>query len=184
MFDVLNPWLPVDTNPLDGAWRDIETGVNPEWDDPQEANAATDGPGIPPEPIYTRLEGPWGVPWWDAVEDPYVENPVFKSPDPLPWSPNQDVGWKPIAGAYRGEYRTRGPVRAWGHEPSGGLFGDQNLGYIMRFPANAPERFDPYGVWNTDIRDDMGAAMALDDIRYESDRGVVSNLLVWPGFGD
>lgn len=182
-FDPINPWLPADGNPYDGAWRDIETGVNPEWLNPEEANGATDGPGTPPEPIYTRLEGPWGMPWWDAVEDPYTRVTIPQSATPLAWSPNEDIGGKPSVGAYESAYRTRGPVQAFGLEPSGGLFGDQAIGRIMRFPANIPDRFDQYGVWNTDIRDDLAAGMAVSELGYESDYEVTSGLLTWPGVG-
>jgi len=172
MFDVDAPY--------DGAWKDLETGVNPEGVTPEEANGANDGPGIPTEPIYTRLEGPWGLPWWDATEDPLNIIDVAQSPEPLPWSPQEDVGGRPRIGAYEGAYRTRGPVQAWGHEPSGGLWGDQALGRIMRFPANIPERFDAYGVWNTDIHDDLAASMDNADLPYQTDTVVTTNLLQWP----
>jgi len=182
MFDPMqNSWLPMDVNPYDGTWRDLETGVNPEWLNPEEANAATDGPGTPKEPIYTRLEGPWGMPWWDSVEDPYGKSPVPLTADPLPWSPNEDVGGEAHVGAYEGAYRTRGPVYQWGHEVSGGLSGDQARGLIMRFPANIPERFDAYGVWNTDIRDDLAASMVNEGLPYATDFAVTEDLLDWPG---
>ncbi len=166
--------------PYDGVWRDVYTGVNPEWSTPEENNGANDGPGTPPEPIATRLEGPWGMPYWDGLEDPYAlfDGPV--SPNPQAWSPNEDVGSEPRKAAYEGAYRTRGPIQAWGHEPSGGLFGDQALGLIMRFPANVPERFDPYGVWNTDVRDDLAGGMAMDNLPYSNDTEVTTNLLQWP----
>ena len=167
-------------NPYDGAWRDLATGVNPEWANHEEANGANDGPGTPAEPIYTRLEGPWGLPYWDAVEDPYVRTPVEISPNPLPWTPDQEVGGNAMIGAYEGAYRTRGSVQAWGHEPSGGLWGDQALGRIMRFPANAPERFDPYGVFTTDIRDDLAASLANDNLPYDTTTTVTTGLLQWP----
>lgn len=181
-----NAWMPYgDSNIYDGAWRDLETGVNPEFMNREEANAATDGPGTPREPIYTRLEGPWGIPYYDGTEDPYARVDFLAiSPDPLPWSPYEDVGNQPMIGAYEGAYRTRGSVQAWGHEPSGGLSGDQALGRIMRFPANAPERFDPYGVFNTDIRDDMAAGMDNDELAYASDTTVARRLLTWPTIGE
>jgi len=180
--DYLAQWLqPADGNPFDGVWRDLETGVNPLYDNPEDAHAANDLPGTPPEPIYTRLEGPWGLPWYDAVEDPYKAIDIPQTNDPLPWSPNEDVGGQARIGAFEGAFRTRGPVRAWGHEPSGGLSGDQALGRIMRFPANIPERYDPYGVFNTDPRDDLAAAMEYGDLPYQSDTGVTMNLLQWAG---
>jgi hypothetical protein len=183
VYDLLDRWLNAkDGNPFDGTWRDLETGTDPQWATPEEADGANDGPGMPDEPITTRLEGPWGLPWWDAVEDPYKRVfDVAVSADPLPWSPQEDVGGLPMLGAYEGAYRTRGPVTAWGHEPSGGLSGDQAIGRIMRFPANIPERFDPYGVWNTDPRDDLAAAMAVDELPYYSDAQTTQNLLLWPG---
>jgi hypothetical protein len=177
-----NDWLPRDDNPYDGAWRDLATGVNPEWMNPEEANAANDGPGTPVEPINTRLEGPWGLPWWDAVEDPFkLATDIPLTADPQPWSPREDVGGKPMKADYEPAFKTRGPIQAWGLEPSGGLSGDQAVGRIMRFPANIPDRFDPYGVWNTDIRDDLAGAMAVDDLPYESDAAVTTGLLMWPG---
>jgi hypothetical protein len=182
LYDLLDRWLtPSDGNPFDGTWRDIETGVDPAERNPEEADGANDGPGTPLEPIYTRLEGPNGHPWWDAVEDPYKRVEIPLTADPLPWSPREDIGGEPRVAAYEGAYRTRGPVVAWGHEPSGGLFGDQALGRIMRFPANIPERFDAYGVWNTDPRDDLAAAMAYDDMAYVSNLQATEDLLLWPG---
>jgi hypothetical protein len=167
---------------FDGTWRDIDTGVNPEYANWEEANAATDGPAIPMDaPIDTRLEGPWGVPWWDGLEDPYALARVAQSANPLPWSPNEDVGGAPAKGAYEGAFRTRGPVQAWGLEPSGGLFGDQAVGRIMRFPANIPERHDANGVWNTDIRDELASAIAVNDLPYTSDINVTTGLLDWSG---
>jgi hypothetical protein len=167
--------------PYDGAWVDLATGVNPEWMTPEEANGANDGPGIPrDEPITTRLEGPWGLPYWDAVEDPYRQVDIPQSATPNAWSPNEDVGGQPRTAAYEGAYRTRGPIQAWGHEPSGGLWGDQAIGRIMRFPANVPERFDAYGVWNTDIRDDLAASMDNQGLPYRGDTEVTTSLLQWP----
>jgi hypothetical protein len=168
--------------PFDGTWRDLYTGVNPEFANREEANAANDGPGTPPEPIATRLEGPWGLPYWDGLEDPDAKVDVRQSPDPLPWSPYEDIGNAPRLGAYEGAYRTRGPIQAWGHEPSGGLWGDQAIGRIMRFPANIPERFDPYGVFTTDPRDDLAAAIAVDELPYRNETIIITDLLEWtPG---
>ncbi len=161
----------------DGTWRDLYTGA-----DPEAGNVMLDGMAnpIPSEPVPTRLEGPWGLPYWDGLEDPDCFVDVAQSPTPLPWSPNEDVGNAARVAAYEGSFRTRGPVQAWGHEPSGGLWGDQAIGRIMRFPANVPERFDPYGVWNTDVRDDLAAAMATQDLPYQNDTEVTTSLLLWP----
>jgi hypothetical protein len=166
----------------DGVWRDIHTGVDVAT--PENMSPAFDQPGIPKNgPIDTRLEGPWGMPYWDGQEDPFnFLDSLTATPNPLPWSPNENVGEKARVGAYEGAYRTRGGVQAWGHEPSGGLWGDQYLGRIMRFPANIPERYDPYGVFNTDPRDDIAAAMAVGDLAYQDDNTVTTSLLQWPNF--
>lgn len=164
----------------DGDWRDLATGIDPVWDEPTEADGAIDGGSIPLEPIDTRLEGPWGLPWYDAMEDPFVLTDLAISANPLPWSPEEDIGNSPMVGAYEGAFRTLGPVQAWGHEPSGGLTGDQAIGRIMRFPANMPERYDPYGVFNTDVRDDLAGAMAVDNLPYHDTAEITTNLLQWP----
>jgi len=170
----------VDNNPWDGTWRDLETGTDPAWDNPEEADGANDAAGTPAEPIYTRLPNAVGLPWWDAVEDPLAIHGLAASPNPQVWSPYEDVGSVPIVGAFEGAFRTRGPIQAFGHEPSGGLAGDQAIGRIMRFPANIPERFDPNGVFNTDIRDDLSAAMMYDDLEYQTEAQITTNLLQWP----
>lgn len=163
---------------LAGDWQDLAVGVNPAYADPTEANGATDGIGIPDRPIYTRAEGPWGLPWWDAKEAPDAPTDLFKSPNPT--YPNEDVGALPIVGAYDGAYRTLGPVLAWGHEPSGGLRGDQAIGRIMRFPANIPERYDANGVWNTDYLDELAQAIANGNEPIVTDAQVTTDLLVMP----
>lgn len=171
-----------------GAIRDIDTGVDPVWDEPTEADGALDEGSIPDEPIATRLEGPWGYPYFEGLEDPYtLVGDIPLTADPLPWSPSEgtsEVGNLPRVGAYEGAFRTIGPVTAWGHEVSGGLDGDQALGRIMRFPANIPERYDPYGVFDTDYRDDVALALDLDNLPYYDDASVTSSLLNWPYTGD
>lgn len=167
-------------SPYDGTWRDIETGVDAVEPSPRNSVHFMDGEPIPKLPIYTRFDGPNGSPWWDGEEDPVQLFDAPFSPNPLPWSPNEDVGGEAIVAAYEGAYRTRGPVQAWGLEPSGGLFGEQARGLIMRFPANIPERFDPYGVWNTDPRDDLAGAMAVDELPYQNNVELTTNLLQWP----
>ena len=105
-----------------GTWRDLHVGVNPAYSDPEWADAATDQPGDPEAPIDTRIDGPWGLPWFEGFETPDIATGLFTSMDPgLPF---EDVGALPIVGAYEGAYRTQGPVQAWGHEPSGGPGGD------------------------------------------------------------
>lgn len=168
-------------NPYDGTWRDLEVGVDPEWEMPEEADGANDGPGIPLEPVYTRLEsGTTGLPWWDAVEDPETRIELPQSMTPNAWSPAEDVGSVQRQAAYEGAYRTRGPVRAFGLEPSGGFGGDQAVGRIMRFPANAPDRFDLYGVFNTDPRDELAGAMSVADLPYDTTTTITTDLLQYP----
>jgi hypothetical protein len=171
----------------DGTWRDLDTGVDPAWGDPESADADLGGYGaatawrkLPDEPVTTRLEGPWGLPWYDGLEDPYDSTGLTSSPNPTAWSPNEDVGAQPIVGAFEGAFRTRGPIMQWGHEVSGGLFGDQAIGRIMRFPANIPERWDPYGVENPDWKDELSAAEYFNSQPYTTDAAITTSLLQWP----
>lgn len=166
-----------------GTWRDLNTGVNPNWGDPENADGATDQAGDPGAPITTRLEGPYGLPWWEGLEDPDspIGLPFPESPNPT--YANESVGASPISGAYDGAYRTHGPVVAWGHEPSGGIWGDQAIGRIMRFPANIPERYDRNGVWNLDYRDELAASIAANQQPLITDAETTTNLLLWPNVG-
>jgi hypothetical protein len=169
--------------PFDGEWRDLATGVDGMMDNPEWADGATDQPGIPDEPINTRLPAVPGYPWYEPQEDPYTLTPITISPNPAPWTPDEgsaESGMLPIVADYDPAYRTSGPIQAWGHEVSGGLSGDQAIGRIMRFPANIPERYDPYGVFNTDVRDDLSGAMAVSNMEYQDDAAVTTDLLQWP----
>jgi hypothetical protein len=163
-------------------WRDLESGVDPLllFLDMTWADGATDQPGIPAQPVYTRIDGGSAgvLPWWEGVEEPNWPTGLGSSPNPT--YPNEDVGARPIAGAYEPAFRTDGPVRAWGHEPSGGYHGDQAYGRIMRFPANVPDRYDPNGVWNTDYKDEMAQAVKYNDVPYVTDAEITTNLLLWP----
>jgi hypothetical protein len=161
-----------------GTWRDLATGVDPNWSDPENADGALDSAGDPGEPINTRLDGPNGLPWWDGLEDPFIVTGLTTTADPQ--YPDEAVGAQPIVGAYEGAYRTRGPVYAWGFEPSGGLNGDQALGRIMRFPANLPDRYDPNGVWNIDYRDELAATLDANDAPDISNATLSTDLLLWP----
>lgn len=165
-----------------GAWMDLETGVDPLYSNPEDVTGGLDQPGIPDLPIYTRLDGPWGIPWWDGVEDPTASTGLFSSPNPS--YPDEDYGAKPRVGAYNGDYRTLGPVRAWGHEPSGGLGGDQSIGRIMRFPANIPERYDANGVWSIDYLDELAASLAHGGQPIVSNAEFTTSLLLGPPDGD
>lgn len=167
-----------------GTWRDLDTGVDPYvlFGDKTWADGATDQPGDPGEPIHTRLEGPWGIPWWDGSEEPGWTTGLTSSPDPQEAFPN--VGERPIAGAYEGAYRTDGPVRAWGHEVSGGYHGDQAIGRIMRFPANVPDRYDPNGVWNADYKDELAQAILNNQQPIVGEAEYTTSLLLWPAVPD
>lgn len=161
-----------------GDWKDLATGVDPVYAHPEDADGANDAIGIPDRPIYTRIEGPWGLPWFDAKEDVAAPTGLFKSPNPT--YPNEDVGALPIVGPYDGAYRTHGPVRAWGHEPSGGLHGDQSIGRIMRFPANIPERYDANGVHNPDYLDLLAQAIANGNEPIVTDAQYTTELILMP----
>lgn len=163
-----------------GTWRDIVTGVDPNWGDPENADGALDSAGTPAEPIHTRLEGPWGAPWWEGLEDPESPTGLPFTESPNPSYPNESVGASPIAGAYEPAYRTHGSVYEWGHEPSGGLYGDQAIGRIMRFPANVPDRYDPYGVWNIDYMDELAATMYANGAPLVTDSEVTTQLINFP----
>lgn len=162
-------------------YRDLATGVNPTWADPQDAVPDFDGAGIPDQPIVTRLEGPWGLPWIEGVEDPTAATGLMASPNPT--YPQEDVGALPIVGAYEPAVRTLGPIQAFGHEPSGGLNGDQAIGRIMRFPANIPDRYDPNGVWNVDYRDELAASLANSSEPIVGDAEVTTQLVLYPNVG-
>lgn len=181
----------IDREPIDGlteylepegVWRDLNTGINPNFGDPEWADGATDQPGDFGEPITTRLEGPWGLPWFEGIEDPKAVSGLFSSPNPS--YPYEDLGAEPIVGAYEPAVRTLGPVQAWGHEPSGGIYGDQAIGRIQRFPANIPERYDRNGVWNIDYRDELAAVLAYGNQPIVSDAEVTTSLVLGPGIGE
>lgn len=166
-----------------GIWRDLNTGVDPVWATPTDADGATDAAGDPGAPITTRLEGPWGLPWWDGLENPDAATNLFFIESPEISYPNESVGAVAIVGVYEPAVRTHGPIVAWGHEPSGGLDGDQAMGRIMRFPANIPDRYDANGVWNVDYRDELAAVLAANDQPTITDAQVNDNILAWPGSG-
>ena len=156
-------------------WRDIE-GVDPAWNQPNEPN-----PPLPrSEPIVTRFEGPWGVPWIEGLEDPKSPSGLT-APTVNPGLDTPDVGWDMPPGDYRGEYRTRGPVQAWGHETSGGLWGNQAVGRTMRFPANIPDRYDANGVWVGDYRDSLAAQLIANQTPAFSDVNTIEDLVSWTG---
>lgn len=172
-----------------GYWRGLSTGTKPEWQWPENADAALDQVPIPVEPIETDLDGfeggPAGsLPWWDASEDPHAGTGFYASMDPT--YPYEDIGGRAIVGAYEPAVRSRGPVYPayTGYEPSGGLGGDQAIGRIMRFPANVPDRSDPYneGVWLGDYHDDLGIAVANNAQGEIPETEYTASILGWGGY--
>lgn len=169
-----------------GAWRELQTGTKPEWQWPENADAAFDQVPIPSEPITTDLMNYQGgaamvLPWYDAKENPEAQTGMYSSMNPT--YPQQDIGGRSIVGAYEAAVRTRGPVYQWGHEVSGGLWGDQEMGRIMRFPANVPSRYDPYNeyVYQGDYRDELAAAIANNGQGITTENEYVSSILMYEG---
>ncbi len=160
-------------------WRDLE------GEDPRYPLGAPDqtGPPIPATPVVTAIEGPWGLPWVDGLEEPTVPTGLLR-PSAEPQMDTPDVGWAMLPGPYRGEYRTLGPVRAWGLEPSGGLGGDQAVGRTMRFPVNIPERYDANGVHVGDYRDLLAGQLAVNAAPSFTDANVIDDLVLWDGRQD
>lgn len=157
------------------AWRDLE------GNDPAYFADVRPNPPLPREgPITSRIEGPWGVPWIDGLEDPDAFTGLgHTTPDPQIDRP--DIGGVIGPGDYRGEYRTRGPVQAWSHEASGGLWGNQAVGRTMRFPANIPDRYDVNGVWVGDYRDSLAAQLSANRVGAFTDVNSIEDLLSWQG---
>jgi hypothetical protein len=163
-------------------WRELE-GENPE---PGNSGDYPEPPIPHDSPVVTPMigdNGPWGFPWLDGLEDPTAQ-PVnlLLSPDPQidTWT-GQDVGGVIGPGPYRGEYRTQGPVRAWGLEASGGWAGDQAIGRIMRFPANIPERYDANGVYVGDYRDILATTQLLNNYPTFTETESIDDLVQWQG---
>jgi hypothetical protein len=173
------------TQVLKGTWRGLQTGVDPMYSNPEWADGATDQPGDPGAPIETPLEGGGGMvlPWFDAHEDPTAATGLYASMNPTPWVLVQDAGGQPVAGAYEPAVKTRGPVYQWGHEPSGGLMGDQAMARIMRFPANKPERYDPNGVQMPSYSDELAAAIATNGMGVITESEYTTELINFPGVG-
>lgn len=168
---------------MKGTWRDLNTGVNPMYSHPEDADGALDEAGDPGAPIDTRIEGGAAMvlPWFDALENPFAQTGLYASPDPNPFVIHEDVGGAPIVGAYEAAVQTRGPVYQWGHEASGGLGGDQAMGRMIRFPANKPERYDANGVQNIDYADELAQAIANNGQGIVTESEYTTELLTLPG---
>lgn len=169
-----------------GTWRGLPTGVNVMYDNPELADGATDQPGDTGAPIETEITGGAAMvlPWFDALEDPDQDPGLFHVDiNSTSYHDSQIAGAMPIVGAYEPAVKTRGPVRQWGHEVSGGLTGDQEMARIMRFPANIPERYDPNGVWNIDYADELAEAIASNGYGTVTEQDYTTQLLLLPGIG-
>lgn len=171
-----------------GAVRVLNTGVHDERAFPENVTGGLDQtpiPEIPWELPESSLEGGSAMvlPWFDAQEDPVAGTGLYASMDPT--YPYEDVGGKSIVGAYEAAVRTQGPVYQWGHEVSGGLHGDQELGRIMRFPANVPSRHDPASdpVWQGDYRDELAASVVNNAGGYPTESEYTASLLSYGGTG-
>ena len=167
-----------------GVLRHLNTGVNPDYTHPLDADAALDQAGDPGHPIDTYIEGGGAMvlPWFDAFEDPNAAPDLPELNLSMTAEPQgRLVGARPIVGAYEAAVRTRGPVYQWGNEPSGGLQGDQAVGRIMRFPANIPDRYDPNGVIMPSYQDELAAAIATNGAGIISEDQVTTEMITLPG---
>jgi hypothetical protein len=153
-------------------WRDLE-GNQPEYNSGDKPN-----PPLTSEPITTRIEGPWGLPWLDGLEDPAAPTGLTVT-SPNPQIDQPDIGGVIGPGDFEGAFRTRGPVQAWGLEPSGGLWGDQAIGRTMRFPVNIPDRYDANGVWVGDYRDSLAGQLAANAQPAFTETDSVEDLITW-----
>lgn len=148
------------------AWtlRGIITGVGPQDAtaiDGQFTNAdgASDDAGDPGGAIETAFPQASGIPYMDTVNDePDWAWGGFQSPAPT--LPVPDQGALPAPGAYDPRYAEIGAVQRWGHEMSGGPYGDQALGQRMVFLPYIPERYDANGVQAESYADLVAAAVA------------------------
>lgn len=161
---------------MDWTYRDLE-GNDPRW--PVGAPDLPNAPIPRDAPIITALEGPWGLPWVEGLENPSA--PSMPKPSADPQMDQPDIGWAMGPGAYRGEYRTLGPVQQFGLEPSGGLSGDQAVGRTMRFPVNIPDRYDVNGVNVGDYRDLLAGTIDMNNLPSFTDMNVVEDLVYWDG---
>lgn len=166
------------------AWtlRGIITGVGPQDStansDGQYYNVdgANDDPGTPPGPVETAIPWAVGVPYDEAVwDEPEWVWGGFRSPDPT--LPQPDQGAAPAPGAYDGRYADIGAVQRFGHEMSGGPYGDQALGQRMTFLPYIPERYDANGVQTESYADLVAASVASQGYPVPQDSEYMADLL-------
>lgn len=153
--------------------RGIITGVG-RGKDP---DAALDDAGTPEGPIETA------IPW--AVGVPYTEG-VYDDPSAIQWGgfasanpglPIPDVGALPGVGAYDPQYSQTGAVQDFGHEVSGGPYGNQALGRRQTFIPYIPERYDANGVQTESYADLVAAAVASQGYPTPDESYFVPDLL-------
>lgn len=157
-----------------GALRYLWTGVDKDKKGGY-ADGSLDAPGMPALPIATDMTFAVGIPWYDGQEDPAAPGLDWSSAEPH--YPVDDEGALPIAGAYDGAYNTRGPVVNFGHEVSGGPYGDQALGKRQVFLPYVPERYDANGVQVGDYADVVAAAVAAGNIPQPDESEYLASIL-------
>lgn len=163
--------------------RGIITGVGPQDSQPvadgqyTNADGALDDTGTPPGPIETAFPYAVGVPYADSVYDiPFADWGSLPVPDPQLSVPDQ--GAVAGIGAYDPSYaQTPGAVTQFGHEVSGGPYGDQALGKRMVFIPWIPERYDANGVQTESYADLVAAAVASQGYPTPDESSYMADLL-------
>lgn len=153
--------------------REVDTGVP--QNDTEGGGDEFGQSGIPPGPINTPLPNATGIPWLEGLEDPYTPTGLTPTNDAQIDQP--DVGWAMGPGAFEGAFRTIGPVQAWGHEVSGGPFGDQALGRRQKFEPYIPERYDRNGVQLNSYADELMAALEHNGMGQVSEAEYTTSLM-------
>lgn len=157
----------------DAVYRELATGVP--LADTEGGGDEYGQSGIPDGPITTILPNQTGVPWVEGLEAP-------ESAPSLPWTADPQyedftTGAMPAPGAYEGSFRTSGPVVGFGHEVSGGPYGDQALGRRQKFSPYIPERYDRNGVQMPSYADELAAALAYNGQGQVSESEYTTDLL-------
>lgn len=164
------------------ALRGIITGVNAQDAtaiDGQYTNVdgASDNAGDPGGAIETAIPWAVGIPYADVqYDDPgAIEWGGFQSNNPT--LPQPDQGALPGVGAYDGRYSEIGAVQGFGHEMSGGPYGNQALGRRQTFIPYIPERYDANGVQTESYADLVAAAVASQGYPTPDESYFVPDLL-------
>lgn len=154
-----------------GVYRELFTGVT--LDGPNDGGDEFGMAGIPAGPITTKLPG--APAWYDGLEDPFT-GPMLPLSELQPYA-DQTVGAQTPPGAYEGSFRTHGPVDGFGHEVSGGWWGDQAIGRRQKFSPYIPERYDRNGVQMPSYADELAAALAHNGMGVVSESEYTTSLL-------